>query len=404
MNGLDPIAREYVAALDRQRGTKVVLAQARARFAERLHGVDTPAPSPWRVLRPALALAAVAALAVGLWPEAPLAVSLRGQPGAPADYVRTAQAEAVLDFSDGSEVLVRGDSEVRLLGVTPIGAQVALERGAAHVDVVHRQQTKWAFVAGPYRVHVVGTRFELAWRPEAGGLEVTMDEGIVEVEGPGLRRQRVTSGQRLEAFAEPARASLYLEAEPVAAEAEAPAVEAPVVTTVRRPKASAAAAGPKAPRATGPSWRYLADQGNAPGAMAAAEEAGFDWLVNSMPRGDVLDLGDVARLAKQPARAREAWLAVRERFPGTAASTEATRRLGRLATEADHDDDAAARWFERAVQEAPNGPAAPDATREWLEALVRAGRHDEARTVAADSLRRFKNGPQATLAKELLGR
>jgi ferric-dicitrate binding protein FerR (iron transport regulator) len=402
MNGLDPISREYVTALERQRGAKVVLTQARARFAERLHGVDTPAPSPWRFVRPALALATVAVVAVVAWPEAPLGVSLRGQPDATAEYVRTAEAEAVLDFSDGSEVVVRGDSEVRLLGVTPIGAQVALERGAAHVDVVHRQQTKWAFVAGPYRVHVVGTRFELAWRPEAGGLEVTMDEGIVEVEGPGLRRQRVTSGQRLEAFAEPARASLYLEAEPVAD--EAPAAGARVVTTVRRPKATAAAGAPKAPRATGPSWRYLADQGNASGAMAAAEEAGFDWLVNSMPRGDVLDLGDVARQAKQPARAKEAWLAVRERFAGTGASTEATRRLGRLAAEVDHDDGAAARWFERAVREAPNGPAAPDATREWLEALVRAGRRDEARAVAADSLRRFKNGSQATLAKELLGR
>lgn len=402
MTGLDPLTKEYLDALDHERGTKVVLSQARARFAERLHGVDTPAPSPWRLARPALALAAAAAVAVVLWPEAPLGVTLRGQPGAPADFVHTAAAEAVLDFTDGSEVVVRGDSQVRLLGVTAIGAQVALERGAAHVNVVHRQQTKWAFVAGPYRVHVVGTQFELKWSPEAGGLEVAMDDGIVEVEGPGLRRQRVTAGQRLEAFAEPARASLYLEAEPVAA--EAPAVEAPAVTAVRRPKASAPAAPQKAARPDGPSWRYLADQGNAARAMAAAEEAGFDWLINSMPRGDVLDLGDVARQAKKPARAKEAWLAVRERFPGTAASTEATRRLGRLASEAQHDDVAAARWFELAVSEAPNGPAAPDAMREWLEALVRAGRHDEARSVAADSLRRFKNGSQATLAKELLGR
>ncbi len=401
MTDLDPLSKQYVTALERQRGAKVVLAQARARFAERLHGVDTPAPSAWRFLRPVAALALAAGLAVVLWPDAPLGVSLRGQPGATADFVHTAAAEVVLDFSDGSEVVVRGDSQVRLLGVTPIGAQVALERGAAHVNVVHREQTKWAFVAGPYRVYVVGTQFELKWSPEAGGLEVAMDEGIVEIEGPGLRRQRVTSGQRLEAFAEPARASLYLEAEPPSG--PEPVVEAPTVTTVRRPRASAPAVA-KAPRAGGPSWRYLADLGNADGAMAAADEAGFDWLVNSMPRGDVLDLGDVARQARAPARAKQAWLAVRERFPGTGASTEATRRLGRLAAEVEKDDDEAARWFRRAATEAPNAPSAPDAIREWLEVLVRQGQLDEARAVAADSLKRFKNGPQAALAREVLAR
>jgi hypothetical protein len=398
MTGLDPLARQYLDALERQRGTKMTLTQARARFAEKLHGIDTPAPSRWRFLVPVAAVAAAALVAVVLWPEAPLGVALRGQPEAQVDFVQTAAAEAVLDFTDGSEVVVRGDSQVRLLGVTPIGAQVALERGAAHVNVIHREKTKWSFVAGPYRVHVVGTQFELKWNPEALGLEVAMDEGIVEVEGPGLRRQRVTSGQRLEAFAEPARASLYLEAEPTVAEPQ------PEVAAVRRhrPAPAAPAATVKPRRNAGPSWRYLADQGNAAGALAAAEEAGFDWLINSMPRGDVLDLGDVARNAKAPARAREAWLAVRERFPGTAASTEATRRLGRLAAEVEKDDDAAARWFQRAATEAPKAPSAPDATREWLEVLVRQGRLDEARAVAADSLRRYKNGTQAALARELL--
>ena len=48
-----------------------------------------------------------------------------------------ATEEAVVDFSDGSEVRVRGSSQLRVLGVTPEGAQVSLERGAAPRGHVH---------------------------------------------------------------------------------------------------------------------------------------------------------------------------------------------------------------------------------------------------------------------------
>jgi len=38
--------------MHKQRDSKLILTQARARFAEKLHGVDTPAPSRWRVVVP----------------------------------------------------------------------------------------------------------------------------------------------------------------------------------------------------------------------------------------------------------------------------------------------------------------------------------------------------------------
>ncbi len=397
MTDLRTLSQRYEKALGRQRDSRNILGQARARFAEKLHGVDTPAPSRWRFVVPAFGLvAAVAVVAFFAWPEAPLGVSLRGQPELAVDFVQaSATREEVVDFSDGSEVRVRGGSQLRLLGVTPEGAQVSLERGAAHVAVVHRQKTKWVFSAGPYRVHVVGTQFELKWNPDTGGLEVEMDEGIVEVDGPGLARQRVTSRQKLEAFSEPASASLYLEGAPV------DATETASVTRRRPVARKEAAATPEKPVVMGASWRYLADKGDAVGAMNAAEQAGFAWLTNSMPPADVLVLGEVARKAKQPARALEAWLAVRARFAGTVGASEAALRLGRLA-EDKHEVDEAVRWYSTAAREAPNAATAPEALGAWMDVLARAGRTKAAQVIAAEYLKRFKNGPDAPAARTLI--
>lgn len=400
MSDFDTVSKRYDKALGAQRDSKAIISSARERFAEKLYGVDTPTPSRWRIVVPVFAtLATAAVLAVVFWPEAPLGVKLRGQPDQPVDFVAaSADAEAVMDFSDGSEVTVRGASQLRLLGVTPQGAQVSLERGAAHVSVVHRQQTKWVFSAGPYRVHVVGTQFELKWNPETGGLAVEMDDGIVEVDGPGLARQRVTSRQKLEAFAEPASASLYLEAPPT----EATEPSDPVARVKRARVEKSGPVVEKPPRPSGPSWRYLADKGDAVGALNAAEQAGFTWLANSMPHVDVLVLGDVARKAKQPARATEAWLAVRERFSGTVPASEAAIRLGHLA-DSQRDVDGAVKWFRQATREAPNAPTAPEALGDLLDVLVRAQRTDEAKQVAGEYLKRFKNGPDATAAHTALG-
>ena len=294
------VAARLEQANDAQPDSTKLLNSARGRFAETLHGLDAPKPSLFRRLVPVLSLAAVAAaLAIVFWPEAPLGVEVRGENG-PVEFVDARGGERVMDFSDGSEVRVREDSRMRLLGVTPNGAQVALERGSAHVSVVHRQKTKWVFSAGPYRVHVIGTQFELKWNPDTGGLEVEMDEGIVEVEGPGLQRQRVTTRQKLEAFAEPASASLYLD---FPSSEQADDASKTIARRVKKPAAKDEKPVAEKPRATGASWRQLADQGDAFGAMNAAEQAGFTWLANSMPRGDVLVLGDVAQKAKQPARA-----------------------------------------------------------------------------------------------------
>lgn len=401
-------SEKYTAALERQgksggkTSDKAVLAGARARFAEKLHGVDTPAPSKWRFVMPVLSAAAAAAVvAFVVWPETPLSVSVRGQPGSSGEFVLAQAGDEAVDFSDGTEVLLRQDSQLRVTQVTAHGADVLLEKGAAHVAVVHRdKQTRWNFHAGPYRVAVVGTKFELRWNPETGGIEVEMDEGIVEVDGPGLSKQRVTSRQKLEAFSNPPRASLYLETPPALAEAErAPQTEPPMVRVLPEKRAPQATEKPKA---QGPSWRYLADTGDAVGAIQAADEAGFGWLTRSLPKTDVLLLGDTARKARHTAYAREAWLQVRERFPGSSAAVAAAIRLGDLAANVEHNDQQAVKWFALAVREAPNADTAPDAMGRWLDVLVRGKQQAEAKKVAADYVKRFPNGEKVAEARALL--
>jgi hypothetical protein len=397
----DRLAKRYVAGVEKQPSDAV--ARGRARFAEKLAGVEAPEPRRFAWVAPALAFAAVAVvIGVVAWPEAPLQVVLRGHPDAHADLVQTAGQGEALDFSDGSEVVVQADSVLRVQQVGANGASVELQRGSAHVSVVHRTaKTKWNFTAGPYRVAVVGTRFELKWDPESGGLIVHMDEGIVEVDGPGLARQRVTTAQKLEAFASPARASIYLG--PVA---EVAAVAPPEITAPPRARAAATPAPVKQERArnTGPSWRYLANAGDSQRALEAAEQTGFAWLSNSMPQGDVLVLGDTAREAKNPARAREAWLAVRERFRGSEAAVQAAIRLGTLAFEAEHDHAQGRDFFRAAINEAPNAPSASLAMGRWLELLVQGRRTDEARAVAREYVGRFPNGAQVELARTVLSR
>jgi hypothetical protein len=392
MSDLKQLAERYANGLTKRSGDERMLAKVKARFFEQVQVAQAPKRA-WRIAVPAavlggLAIAVVAVLSV---PRAPMHVAVRGHAEQSADFVLAAREAQALDFSDGSEVLVRPDSQLRLLEVTPDGASATLERGSAHVSVVHRNKTKWTFTAGPYRVHVVGTKFELQWNPDAEGIRVQMEEGVVEVDGPGMVRRRVAGHDMLEVSALPSPEAVDVP-EPQEAEAQQRA---------RPHHLKSAGQAPVGGPAT-PPWRFFALRDDAASAYAAAEQAGFSSLAGSMPQTDVLLLGDMARQAKKPERAKEAYLAVRDRFPGQPASIDAALRMGHLMAEVSHDDARAAWWYERALREAPSGATAPEAMSRWLEVLARGPDHGAARNVAQDYLRRFPNGDDAALARDVL--
>jgi hypothetical protein len=113
-------------------------------------------------------------------------------------------------------------------------------------------------------------------------------------------------------------------------------------------------------------------------------------------------LGDVARLAGQPARATEAFDALRARHPDDRRAADAAFMLGRIAFDARADYAGAARWFDRYAIEAPSGTYAREAAGRAIEAHKRAGDLAGARDRAQSYLARWPEGPHAALARTLI--
>ena len=116
----------------------------------------------------------------------------------------------------------------------------------------------------------------------------------------------------------------------------------------------------------------------------------------------MLGLGDTARLAGDSARAKQAYLAVRRRHPGSGAASVAALALGRIAFDHDASFAAAARWFETYLAEQPDGSLAREAAGRLVEAREREGDRVAAGAAARHYLSRWPDGPHAEKARSLL--
>ncbi len=104
-------------------------------------------------------------------------------------------------------------------------------------------------------------------------------------------------------------------------------------------------------------------------------------------------LSETARLGNRPARARQALLALRDRFPGDAQASTAAFYLGRMA-----GDREAAQWFRTYLREAPGGALRREASGRLLEVLSRSGDTAAAADAARSYLKQYPHGPHAPLA------
>jgi hypothetical protein len=192
---------------------------ATAAFLERAlaaSGRSEPAPRRARFFWPALAGVAVAGAVALVLVRLPVSRGnvlgyevVSGAPAAGGRIETKAGHEALLKFSDGSSVVLGGRSAGQIRARTAAGATFALEHGRATFSVVHRPGTSWLVEAGPFQIAVTGTRFDVRWGEEPGGLEVKMLEGTVMVRGAlAGRGVALHAGQRL--AANPARAFLMV--------------------------------------------------------------------------------------------------------------------------------------------------------------------------------------------------
>ena len=364
------------------------------------HGLRTR-----RFAMSALASVPLLALAIALWPTAE-------RDALPP--LRYELSRSVMRFSDGSTLALAEPDQVRIEAIDAHGASVRLARGNLHVAIHRLPGARWAIAAGPYRVRVTGTEFDVSWSEQSRKLDVRMEHGSVEVTGPHLESPVVLrTGSRLLAD---------MNARRWVVERIAPTIDAPM--SPREPTVTAAAtqvqtraaqrsklalmepgkhATPEPPtsaRGRGP-LELLVARGRFAEVVRQAERAGAARTLEREGARELAALADAARYVGKNAWSRRALLTLRKRFPSSDEAADAAFLLGRLA-EQGHDRDDALSLYTGYVEQSPHGPYAAQALgRSMLLIRDRDGSR-AARSAATEYLARFARGAHRRAARAIL--
>jgi ferric-dicitrate binding protein FerR (iron transport regulator) len=299
----------------------------------RLSGAARPRAS-WRLaLVPAVALLAALLIWVAPWQgkAQPLTFEVGESTGQPGQLLVAPESAAVpLRFSDGSVLELNAQARSRVLEVEHNGARVELERGSVRASVVHRADTAWAVLAGPFKVAVTGTKFVTRWDPQTRELEVAVEEGSVLVSGGSLRAaERVTHGKTLR---------ISLASSPLPSSKQQPLPEAAPVT------------------ASGPAEKPVS---SAPARAPAGDPEAFRAVFESGSPTDLVTLSNELRKRGDLRGAARALTALRTRFPSDPRSGLAAHTLAEMALV--RGDCGEARRFLDAYQaHAPSGKASSE--------------------------------------------
>ncbi len=398
-------------------------------------------------LAPALigAAAVAAALALGLWSalvlrQQPLRYRIDGGEVAARYLDAPPDAPATLRFSDGSEFDAQPSARLRIDAVRSNGARLLVERGTAAAHVVHRPGAEWLLIAGPFEVRVTGTRFTISWDPAAEAIDLTLQEGSVEVESPvGPDHLTVRAGQRFRASVR--QSTLKLEAARTEARGQSgtttptgtgtstgtpttTSTTTPATTTTTAAATTATAAGggardlegkgggiaragaderARSAKPAGPEqWPELVRRGEFQAVVEAALARGVEESLASCGAQSARALADAARYTDHTQVAERALLALRARFAGTRHSAAAAFLLGRTEESAGRPREAD-RWYRVYLDEAPDGELAADSLAGRMRAAISLGDNAAARPLARQYLQRYPAGVHAEAARHLLG-
>jgi hypothetical protein len=381
----------------------------RERLLGALSVLDSRA-SKWPRLAPWL-LAAAVALGIGIggvewarWRKAPLTFSVDGVPQVIGATIGAGpERPKNVRFSDGSSLEVKPGAHLRVEASSASGSRVALVDGRANVHVIHREQTTWTVDAGPFEIHVTGTRFDADWDPVRARLSVELHAGSLQVVGGPLQAPvRMHAGQRLEAglgadnwlltslsapssrIAPASGASLPAAATSVASNGVDR--DAPAVTSARLP-------------VPGSNWGALLERADFDGIVREAEALGVDRCLSTCSARDVRILADAARYSGRKALAERGLLSLRKRAPAEA--TTAAFLLARVDEERGRPEAALA-WYETYLKEAPNGVYSAEALGGKMRMQLLTGLGAEARSTAEAYLARFPNGVAAGTARKIV--
>jgi len=127
--------------------------------------------------------------------------SVDGAPGKVGDFLPSPDDRSIeLRFDEGTRAQFAPGTRGRVTAVSPYGADVVIEAGKAKLSVVPRPQNRWLVHAGPFVVHVTGTKFEVAWDPAKDRFVLELYEGKVNLSGCVFGEgSPIAAGERVEA-------------------------------------------------------------------------------------------------------------------------------------------------------------------------------------------------------------
>jgi hypothetical protein len=121
-------------------------------------------------------------------------VAADGLVSSPADH------ECHVFFEEGTRITLARGTQGRIDALSyRRGASFAIDHGHVDLAVVHRDDARWDVLAGPFDVHVTGTRFAVDWIPSSQRFALRVSEGEVRVSGCRQRPDAsVRAGQGLD--------------------------------------------------------------------------------------------------------------------------------------------------------------------------------------------------------------
>lgn len=307
------------------------------------------------------------------------------------------------ELDDGSQLTAQPGARLEIVDQPDV--RVRLISGDVNVHVTKQHARDWILIAGPYRVAVIGTQFDVSFDAASQHFSVRVKEGLVRVFGSDLPSE----GMSLHADQEYTTGARSALAEPPSSDGDAgtkPASELLTPLPAARPTSASVGAdlpdSPPAAAASTSSWR----QACAAGKYDQAFTHGVDGLPQVLDRsseGELLEFANCLRYAGRSAEAERALLKLRDRFPRSRGAILSSYHLARL-SQRKGGRDAAIRWFETYLTESPQGQLAANARAELVRLYSQRGNSARARAAAREYLRHHPRGSFASQAEELLGR
>lgn len=380
-----------------------VRARARRRFSR-----------PFLLAGATVAVATAVLLVPSLLRKQPLTYAMSGGEIQSGYFQAGPGSASTVRFSDGTKLDLAAGTRGRIASVDAQGARVMLDDGQTRVRVAPRASARWLFEAGPFVVRVRGTEFTMAWSADRGRLDVRLDQGAVSVTGPlsgeaiGLRpgqwlTVRLAAHEvLLRDFDRAAPPPLY-----GAVATEPPPAAGPALTPpMPQPEAGPAPAAGKSQRGTHAqpasvqaSWAPARADGDWQRILDSAGRRGLERTLAERSSEDLALLADAAHYLQRDDIAEKALHAQRQRFAGSTRAKDAAFLLGRIVEAKAGGARQALAWYDRHLEEAPEGAYASEALGRKMTVLARLRGEAAARPVAEEYLRRYPRGTYARAAR-----